>query len=390
MKTKLIVILMLSSLIAGIMVTAVSIRPVAAAGTIAITPSPINKTPTELNSFFDVFVEVSTTDLFGFDIKITWDNSLIIFSALDNTLLSTVWPQGYFEPLNANPPHYQTGVGYVRYAAVATGGQGHTGTVNLFKLTFQIVKACNFEWSTAIHFDTVKLSDSNYTPIIVTATDGQYHMSATVPDVTFVLVNPNPSKPFEYCKTFEVEVYASHICAQMTDYDLTILYTAELLKFVDVDYWGTAFGSGHIDNSIAGSVRVWIDPVASPLTGDSILLFALTFHVEFNDDINHIWRVNAAHTLPAQISVRNDVGEFSYVEGHIPITGITLPTPLALTIILIRGDVDCNGKVDVFDLRCVAAYYDQATPVKYDLTMDGMIDIFDLVVVATNFGYNGP
>jgi hypothetical protein len=59
---------------------------------------------------------------------------------------------------------------------------------------------------------------------------------------------------------------------------------------------------------------------------------------------------------------------------------------------LIRGDVDCNGEVNVLDLRTVAAYYDQDSTdsewpniSKYDVTNDNIIDIFDLVAVATNF-----
>jgi len=173
----------------------------------------------------------------------------------------------------------------------------------------------------------------------------------------------------------------------MTDFDLTILFSSELMQFVDVDYWGV-FGSGSFINT-TGNVQVTMPP-GTPQTGDRLLLFALTFHVEFDQRIEHIWRTGAPHDLAASVSVKSDVGDFSFVEGTIPITGITLPPPIPLTINLIRGDVDCNGKVNVFDLRTVAAYYDQSAPVKYDLTMDGIIDIFDLVVVATNFGYGGP
>jgi hypothetical protein len=111
--------------------------------------------------------------------------------------------------------------------------------------------------------------------------------------------------------------------------------------------------------------------------------------VEFTDvDITHIWRTLAHADLIAHVSFED--AHLSFLEGPIDMSGIDMPVPLNITIHLIRGDVDCNGKVDVFDLRTVAAYYDQSLPVKYDLTMDGTIDIFDLVVVATNFGYGGP
>jgi hypothetical protein len=52
----------------------------------------------------------------------------------------------------------------------------------------------------------------------------------------------------------------------------------------------------------------------------------------------------------------------------------------------IRGDIDNSGTVDIFDLRTVAAYYDQENAT-YNLTGDAVIDIYDLVVVASNIGY---
>jgi hypothetical protein len=207
----------------------------------------------------------------------------------------------------------------------------------------------------------------------------------------FALVDPNPDKPFEYCKTFEVEVYASNISGNLTDYNFTIAYDSSLMKFLGVNYWGV-LAAGHVDNANLGAIQIWSDAGGQSYSGSRGLLFALTFHVDFNDDKNHIWRTYAPHELNATVSIRNDLGGFNFANGSVPITGITIPTPLVITIHLIRGDVDCNGEVDVLDLRTVAAYYDQGSTgsewpniSKYDVTMDNIIDIFDLVAVATNF-----
>jgi hypothetical protein len=398
MKTKLMVAIMLTSLLAG-MLAVVPIRPAGAVGnaTLSITPSTVTRNPPIIDSFFDVFVEVTTdTGLFGFDLKVMWDDDTLV--NLDNatswtntaTLLGQIWTTGWY-PVMFEVGGGGGGGGYLRVVALSTG-EDYTGTHSLINLHFQIMKSCNFYLHTHITIDNVvnppKLSDKFWQSITVTALNpGLFEVTATTPDLELVLVNPDILKPFEYCKTFEVEVYASHICAQMTDYDLTILYNAELLRFVDIDYWGV-FGTGIVDGSTLGVVHVWMAPGVAHM-GDSLLLFALTFHIEFDDRIEHIWRVNAPQQLDAQISIKSDVGEFSFLEGIIPITGITLPPPITVTVDLIQGDVDCNGKVDVFDLRCLAASYDKSTPEKYDLTNDTphYIDIFDLVVVATNFHY---
>jgi hypothetical protein len=163
------------------------------------------------------------------------------------------------------------------------------------------------------------------------------------------------------------------------------------MKFLDVDYWGV-LEAGHVDNANPGTIQIWSDAGGQSYSGPRGLLFALTFHVEFSDDKSHIWRTYAPHELNATVSIRNDLGGFSFANGSVPITGITIPKPLVVTVHLIRGDVDCNGEVNVLDLRTVAACYDQDSTdsewpniSKYDVTNDNIIDIFDLVAVATNF-----
>jgi hypothetical protein len=137
-----------------------------------IDPALVEKHPADVGTTFTVSVKVQDiADLFGFDITITWDNTLITFSSLDITPLNTIWPQGFFEPL----PGYQTGAGSVRYAAVATGGNGFTGSGTLFKITFTVASATPGQ--TLMHFGCW-LSDSLGNPITHTNTDGTYKMLA--------------------------------------------------------------------------------------------------------------------------------------------------------------------------------------------------------------------
>jgi hypothetical protein len=401
MNTKLLVAIMASILLIGIFVTAVSIKPAKAdySDAIYIDPSSTNKNPGD--SFFDVYVDVSIDParapkgLFGFDIKITWgDDSLITFSSLDKTPLDTIWSgYSYFEPLTAIPPYMavQSGPGWVRYAAVEQGGSGYTGTGHLFKLTFNIVKSCNFVLTTTIHFETVKLSDPDGEDIAAIPTDGLYTMSATTPDLEFEYHELDIGKPIEYCKHFEVKVYVTHICAQLEDYTLVIAYDSSLLKLTGVDWTGGVLvdltDPGHYTEDPQGTITV-IDTGDSTYTGLKGLLFTLTFHVEFIDTPEHIWRTNNLGPLHAFIKF-NDA-TLSFVEGtwHI---GINMPPDLDIVVNLIQGDVNCDGKVNVMDLTTVAALYDQTvTPdiAKYNLkATDNVINLYDLVKVATNFFY---
>jgi hypothetical protein len=362
-----------------------------------ITPATISKNPNNINSTFDVYANISNVvDLFGFEIKITWDNALIIYDSFDKTPLnSTVFPVGYYEPLTPSP---QIGPGTFRFAAVSTGGSGSgfTGSSPLFRLTFKIVKACNFPLSTSIHFNTTKLSNSQYqsiTPAIIA--DGLYEMSATAPALEFKLVNPD-SKPFEICKTFMIKVNVTHICASLKDYDFVILYEEEFLKLTNVSWTGGVLGGTGDQASYVisppGVVHIQ-DTGGIIWSSDSGLLFTLVFHIEFDDSIEHIWRVNHHADLTGEVSFQD--AKLSFLEGNITKNGISMPSAVPVSARLIQGDVNCDGEVGIVgDLRTVAIYYDKtpldpdwSTISKYDLTEDNIIDLFDLVVIATNYPY---
>jgi hypothetical protein len=405
METKFIAITLTLLLLASVFSFGLNINRASAQSTATLSIPSVSETPSALGTTFTVPVQISdVNDLFGFDINITWNNALITLASLTSNA-GTVWPQGYFEPLPT--PGYETGVdltgvGYARYAAVATGGSGYTGAgpTTLFTVTFTVAKAGNFPYSTALHFAAVELSDQNANPIPFESIDGPYTMSATVPDINLALVNPNLAKPYEYGKYFEIQVYASDITSSLTGYDLKVDYTSGLLAFYGMYGWGT-LGTGTVDSSTPGVVEVSISG-GTPSTGSSILLFTLIFQIKFGDSAGHIW-TKTLQTLSATVSLDTTYGDLSFSEGTLYVNG-TGPTPILttntiinLTINLIQGDVECNGDVSVLDLRAVAVFYgakvgdsNWAQASMYDLNGDGIVDIYDLVLVATNFGYYVP
>lgn len=62
---------------------------------------------------------------------------------------------------------------------------------------------------------------------------------------------------------------------------------------------------------------------------------------------------------------------------------VTLPT-----VLLLGGDTDYDGRVGLFDLVRVAAYYGETMPndPNADLNEDGKVDLIDLILVGANYG----
>lgn len=72
---------------------------------------------------------------------------------------------------------------------------------------------------------------------------------------------------------------------------------------------------------------------------------------------------------------------------------VSKPVSATLTVLPndmpeINGDVDANGKVELYDLALVASNFNLSPP-RYplaDINLDGIVDIFDIVWVGINFG----
>jgi hypothetical protein len=347
----------------------------------------------------DFTVSVTLFDfanLMGFDIKLTWDGTLIPFVSADKTPLTALWPAGWITLVE------QSGAGYYKLAAMsstAASASNPGASSVLFKVTFHVAKNCNFPLSTSIHFDLVKLSDDTTPtpePICAVVTDGMYYMNGvTKPDLEIVVVGEYHSPPFEYCDNFELEVWVTHICpdSPLTDYEgLTIEYDTHLAKYLHVDR--EPFGPAIAVEGPTGTIMV---SCASgvPTSGVRFLLFALTFHVEFGFEDAHIWKKGFANYEEFNIAMFD--ATLSFAQGTITKTGIAMPGPVTIRVDFIRGDVNCDGKVNIDDISSCAYSYDKKqgdsdwdTVKKYDLNDDKVIDIFDFVSIATNYGYGLP
>lgn len=372
---------------------------VASANVLYINPAAVNKTPSDVGTTFTQAVTLSNfADLMGFDINLTWDNSLITFVSADKTSLDTLWGAGHWTTV-IEP----SGAGYYELAALSTAtAASNTGASVLFTLTFEVAKSSNFLLSTPIHFALVKLSD-NATPVpnpIIPATvnDGMYSMSAIQPGLEFKVEKYNNktlgwdpvSAPyrFERGNNFTVDIYVTGISANspLQDYDVKIAFDTTLATYQNVFAWGI-FGTGTVDTTTPGVVHVSGSGLG--WSGPEGLLFQLKFQVNFTAIPAHIWKYGSLSSATFSISIADVTLSFGSL-GTIPMGGITLPSALSIEVDFIRGDVTCDGVVSMADISSVAYYYGQAVPpgpAQYDLTNNNFIDIYDIVTIATNYGY---
>ena len=363
-----------------------------------IDPPEVNKTPADVNSFFEVYVTLENfVDLAGFDIKLTWDNSRINKTSDDHTTyLDALWGVGKWSDFFED-----SGAGYYKLAAAALAtSASNTGASVLFKLTFKVMKSCNFPLSTTIGFTVVKLSDNAEpipNPIVPgTVTGCLYTMTNTMPDLEIVVVGEYHAPPFEYCDYFWLEVYVTHICVNspLTDYHLTIEYGTHLADFTGVVEWGPVCNPGTQSETTPGQVVV--EGLGGGWSGDRGLLFKLKFHVEFANIEEHVWKFGNANYETFNIAIID--ATLSFATGTIPMSGIIMPAPVTMRVNFIRGDVDCNGVGNMNDIGNAAFHYDKtsadptwiSTIRRYDLNNDNIIDIYDIVAIATNYGYGNP
>ncbi len=351
-----------------------------------VSPNLIEKTQPDIGSNFNVSIRINyITDLFGFDINITWDNSLLTFNHSYDDSLNTLWGTG-----NWYTAKDESGAGWYKLVAVSTANSFNTtGTQTMFTLEFRVEDPhSNTTRITPIHFDIHKLSDSQYNAIVHTTQDGTFKITGETPVIYF---NPNGKTCRMYGETFAIEVNVSE-AFDVTGFKWEIDYNTTLLDYVNITWNQWRSGTINVDEiggNITGSTS------GNPTNGTQILIT-----INFKAAYYHVWKsapgwmndlTDVIFIQQANLSYASSP-DLQYIRGGI--NQIIVGLDFAYTFSPILGDVDNNGVVDVFDLRTVAGYYmvKQGDPnwpqaSTYDLNGDGIVDILDVRTAASNFGH---
>jgi hypothetical protein len=336
----------------------------------------------DVGTTFEVTVMADQmTDLFGFDLNITWDNTLITFDHASYTAnLAAIWGTSTYEVSKA-----EAGTGYYKFVALSLGS-GYTGSHALLTLGFMIQDPnTNWKKQTLLHFTTDKLSNSGWQSIAHTTTDATYEIFGSTPTLN---LNPLTKTCRKINEEFDVAIVISN-GESVTGFDFEIHYNTTLLDYVSATI---NYGTGTITPD---DVNGKITGITTGSASGSLTLVTIRFKAAYN----HIWKdestiqgwqniaTGSIYIQSATLKYPNPQPDRTYIRNGSD-NKINVGADVTYTWLPIQGDVDLDGDVDIIDLRDVSTFYD-GTNAELNLTGgSNLIDIFDLIVIAGNFGFS--
>jgi hypothetical protein len=340
---------------------AFSISPVVAGGFTWPNASAMIFTPSVSLTYstdYTVTIATGAKDMQGENMASPYSWSFTTTAQATYTLTVSTVGSGFVN-LNNTGPYYYGDV--VQLAAVPAGG-----------------------WSFNLWSGDLLGSDN---PATLTITD---NMSVTAHFVVSgkptLNVDPESKTCRMFNETFTVQITITN-GSDVEDFEFEIHYNATLLDVVGIQ-WNAWESGTYTADEVNGILTGYTS--GSAKSGGFTLLT-----ITFNATYHHIWKdestvsgwkniqTGTVYIQSANLSYSTGP-DLGYVRGGLD--QINVGPDFAYTFSPIQGDVDNNGRVDVFDIRTIAAFYDTSNP-EYNLTGDSTIDIFDLVVVGSNFGY---
>jgi hypothetical protein len=186
-----------------------------------------------------------------------------------------------------------------------------------------------------------------------------------------------------YNETFTVNINVSNV-ENLKDFRFEIHYNATLLDVAGISWiaWGT--GTYAVDE-VSGNLTGYT-------TGSPLSVGVTVATVTFNATFHRLWRELPNWTNDVSSTILIQWANLSYVSSpdlryeRGGLNQVDVGPDFTYTFSPIKGDIDNNGVVDIFDLRTVAAFYDTVN-LQYNLIGEDLIDVYDLVVVTSNFGF---
>lgn len=400
---------------------------------------------------FTIQLKISNvTDLYGFDIRLSWNASVLNYTSHIVKIPVEDYPDGVLHkpvlPVK-NEANATTGTYVIVYSSLTAPSFNGSGTV--FEMTFTVIGIG--ECPLTIY--NSDLADSKGQPINHTVEDGYFSNlfydiavlnvtpSSTVVfigetvNITVVVLNNGTTRN----ENFNVTTYYSNVAIQTKTIPALPPHTEETLTF----YWNTSTvspgdytisaeatvvpGENSTENNRFedGVITLAIEPIhdiaVTALTPLKTLVFkGYCLHVNvtienqgnFPETFNVTLRANNAVINRTQVYLER--GTLTTVEFAWETTEATEYEDYSLNVtadqvygendtndntfihtdvdVVHPGDFDSDGDVDIFDIVLIAGAYgskegDPEYDSNLDVNCDGEIDIFDIVQVTPFYGY---
>jgi len=309
-------------------------------------------------------------DLYGIDMKITWDASLIELVEAE-VELDEIWPKNFWWD--------DYGDGW--YMLVGTSlGEGFYGSHKIVTLTFHIkYEPC---WpdtcSTPIGFEHVILSDSNAQEITPELTLGaNYQISSIKPKLE---LRPEEVVANKFPYSFTVELWAVDVI-KLNSYYVQIGFDPDVFEVTKVVIHDGFLQGPFVKQSYTiyeDYVEIWVHQAeGAQLARGKGLLASITFKLKYGI----IWNIGEPFIL-------SKIGfKLAVIDVYCPDYRTIIPETNEVTFRYLPkpGDVNMDGVVGLEDLRIIAMHYGEGSYNPYDLNLNGKVDLFDLVLVAINY-----
>jgi len=347
---------------------------------------------TGFNKTFEVKVKLDNIKLlYGFDIKLTWDPTLVNLTFASYSELWGAYPDTYPWQDTINNT-----LGTYRLALSGTGDvTPFDGSATLAMLTFSItsepVYPTNFTSDLAL-VDTLLTSTKNLTepePILHVVYNGTYMCNSTLPKIalgqSMYTIERTPYEAGE-TKKFDVDIKVTDV-VNLEAFDFNLTYDPYLLKFGNE--WQihvTCVNGWVVWNDTQGSVFGHADGI-SPLVNGTATLATVKFQVRRG----FVWNtVNSSRSCSLEFSYTNLTRSGNVAIEHEAINGTYRYKP-------VPGDLDMSGNVNILDLSAAAhAFGLSSGDPGWDeywfanVYVDDTINILDIVIIARNFGRTEP
>jgi hypothetical protein len=345
-------------------------------------PVSTDKEYSDVDSTFTVTMKIEdVTNLYGFDIKITWDDALIVLSAASySTFLTSIW--GAFDDfLTTN------GTGYYRFIAVSTQNNfSSTGSQSLLDLTFRVKDPLtNSLTGTPLHFEIHILSDKDSREITNVVEDGAYTIQGNKPTLS---MSPTSRTCRKINETLDVSLVISD-ASSVLGLEFEIHFNTTLLNFTSITYDAWTSGTESVDE--ANGIILGSTSGTTEVDGSQTLVT-----IRFKAAWQHLWKNlagwqnNQSDSIlyqEANLTYASPQPKLQYVRGGAE-QEITVGPDVVYTFAPIKGDLNNDGSVTVQDLRTLCYIYDTSNA-EYNLVGDAdiVINVLDLVVVSSNMWF---